>query len=124
MKRFICLFLITVLLLPMSVGIFAHDNEYTFVIGDEEITISGALTEDEAYEIAQIHYALENDIDIPDTYASCSHRYEYQEVTATTHRARVTQPRCQKFLYNIGRCTKCYDTTTTLLETWYVPCCD
>ena len=124
MKKFISLFLISVLLIPMSVGIFAHENEYTFFIEGEEIAISGTLTEEEAYEVAYRHYCMENGIEIPDSFAVCSHTYEYQIVTATTHRARVEQPRCQKFRYNIGSCTKCVHVTTELLYTWYIFCCD
>ena len=124
MKKLICLILISVLLIPTSVSLTAHENDYTFFIEGEEISISGMLTEEEAYEIAYLHYCIENGIEAPDTYASCSHTYEHQEVTATTHKARATQPRCQKFTYDIRRCTKCYDTTTTLLKTWYEYCCE
>ena len=124
MKKIICLILISVLLIPMSLGIFAHEQEYTFFIEDEEITITGMYTEAEAYEIAYLHYCMENDIEISGSYAICSHVYEYQIVTATTHKARTTQPRCQKFRYNIGRCTKCVHVTTELLDTWYIYCCD
>ena len=124
MKKIICLLLVYVLLIPMSVGIIAHENEYTFVIEGVEISISSALTEEEAYEIAYLHYCMENGIELPGTYATCSHTYEYQEVTATTHRARATAPRCQKFKYNIGRCSKCGNTVTELIRTWYVDCCD
>ncbi|MBR4880914.1 MAG: hypothetical protein IKU19_03210 [Clostridia bacterium] len=124
MKKVICLILITVLLIPMSVGLFAQENEYTFFIEDEEITITGIYTEEEAYEIAYLHYCMENDIEITTSYAACSHTYEYQEVTATTHRYRADQPRCKKFRYNIGSCTKCVHVTTELLDTWYVFCCD
>lgn len=124
MKKFICLLLTTLLLIPMSIGIFAHEYEYTFIIEGEEITISGIITEEEAYEIAYLHYCMENGIEISDTFVACSHTYEYQRVTATTHKARATAPKCQKFDYNIGRCNKCGDTTTTLIKTWYVYCCD
>lgn len=124
MKKIICFLLISVLLIPMSVGIFAHENEYTFFIAGEEITITGILTEEEAYEAAYRHYCMENGIEIPASYASCSHTYEYQIVTATTHRARVSAPRCQKFRYKLGRCTKCVHVTTELLYTWYVYCCE
>lgn len=124
MKKIICLLLIFVLLIPMSAGTFAHEVEYTFVIYGEEISISGVLTEEEAYEIAYLHYCMENDIALPDSYATCSHVYTYQEVTATTHRARTEQPRCQKFVYKIGSCTKCTDVTTQLIRTWYTFCCD
>ncbi len=122
MKKIICLLLISVLLIPMSVGIFAHENEYTFVINNEEITITGAFTEEEAYEIAYLHYCMENDIELPCTYG-CSHTLETQVVTATTHRARAQQPRCKKSRYNIIRCPKCAYVTTELLSTWYVTCC-
>ena len=124
MKKFICLLLVSLLLIPMSVGIMAHENEYIFIIEGAEISINGAVTKEEAYEIAYLHYCKENDIEIADTYATCSHTYEYQEVTATTHRARASQPRCQKFTYDIGRCSKCGNTTTELLDTWFVYCCD
>lgn len=124
MKKFVCLSLISVLFITLSLGIVAQEVEYTFIIEGVEIGISGILTEDEAYEIAYLHYCIENGIVIPDTCASCSHTYEHQEVTATTHKARATSPRCQKFTYDIRRCTKCYDTTTTLLKTWYVYCCE
>lgn len=124
MKKIICILLVAVLLIPMSIGIMAHENEYTFIIHGEEITISGMVSEEEAYEIAYLHYYMENDIEISTSYATCSHNYECQQVIATTHRARVTAPRCQKFLYNIYRCSKCTDTYTQLLSTWYVDCCD
>ena len=124
MRRTVSLLLILVLLISMSVSVAAQETEYTFNIEGEVITICGALTESEAYEIAYLHYCIENDIDIFDTYATCSHTYETQVVTATTHRARATAPRCQKFTYKINRCSKCYDTVTTLLRTWYVDCCD
>ena len=124
MKKIACLVLTVLLLIPMSAGIFAHENEYTFVIEGMEITISGTLTREEAYEIAYLHYCMENDIELPSSYATCTHNYEYQVVTATTHRARATAPRCQKFTYNIYRCSKCHDTYTQLLRTWYEYCCD
>ena len=124
MKKIVYFLLISVLLITMSMGLIAHESEYTFVIEGEVISVAGVLTEEQAYELAYIHYCIENDIDIPDMCASCSHTYENQIVTATTHRARATQPRCQNFTYNIKRCTKCYDTTTTLLRSWYEYCCE
>ncbi len=124
MKKVFCLLLITALLIPMSMGIFAQENEYTFIIKGDEITISGMITEAEAYEIAYLHYCIENNLELPASFASCSHVYEYQIVTATTHRARAEQPRCQKFTYNIGRCTKCVNVTTQLIRTWFTACCD
>lgn len=123
MKKVLCLLLVSVLLIPMSVGIFAHENEYAFIICNEEITITGMLTEEEAYEVAYLHYCIENGVELPSSYATCSHTYEYQIVTATTHKARATSPRCQKFRYKLGRCTKCVHVTTELLSTWYVACC-
>ncbi len=124
MKKVICLLLITVLLIPMSVGIFAQETEYTFVIEGEVISISSSLSEEDAYKVAYLHYCLENNVEIPESYAICSHTYEYQIVTATTHRARASAPRCQKFRYNIGSCTKCVHVTTELLRTWFIFCCD
>ncbi len=124
MKKIICILLTTLMLVPMSVGSFAHTDEYTFIIGGEEITISGVSSADEAYEIACLHYCLENGIesDGPTTY--CAHEYEYQLVEATTHRARTEQPRCQKFEYSIERCIHCGHSSATLLKTWYTFCCD
>lgn len=51
------------------------------------------------------------------------HKIETTTVTAVTHKAKATSPRCLREIYDVDNCTRCDYTKSTLINSAYIVCC-
>lgn len=51
------------------------------------------------------------------------HKIETTSVTAVTHKAKATSPRCLREIYDVDNCTRCDYTKSTLINSAYIVCC-
>ena len=51
------------------------------------------------------------------------HKIETTTVTAVTHKAKATSPRCLREIYDVDNCTRCDYTKSTLINSNYIVCC-
>lgn len=51
------------------------------------------------------------------------HSYETSKATKVVHKARTTAPRCRQENYKVSVCSRCGDTSETLVSSRYISCC-
>lgn len=51
------------------------------------------------------------------------HKIESSVVTAVTHKAKATSPRCLSEKYEVEVCSRCDYTTSTKISSHYIVCC-
>lgn len=105
----------------------AGENSFNFVFPEYEISVSGDISEDEAYNIANIFYCDMNGISIPAVCAPCDisgHYYKTTVVETTGHKVYTTDPRCRLNTYEVVTCTKCSSLISrTLKSSRRISCC-
>lgn len=129
MKKIIALVLVVVSLFSvMSISAYAEDtneNAVTITINDIEFVFD-ADTSEEFRNKAIAHYFNHNDNSTSTYGLTCTlfgHKLESSVITAITHKAKATDPRCLQETYNVETCSRCDYTNSTLLDATYISCC-
>lgn len=129
MKKLISLILVVVSLFSvMSISVYAEDaneNTVTVTVNETEFVFD-ADTSEEFRNKFIAHYFNHNDDDTAAYGLTCTlfgHKLESSIITATTHKAKATDPRCLLETYNTEVCSRCDYTNSTLLDSSYISCC-
>lgn len=129
MKRIIALIMAVVsLFCVMSVSVGAEGiNEDTVMVTANEVEfIFDADTTEEFREKAIAHYFNGEDDSIATYGIMCTlfgHKIESSVITAVTHKASATSPRCLQERYNVETCSRCDYTKSTKISAAYIVCC-
>lgn len=129
MKRIIALIMAVVSLFcvtSVSAGAEGVSEDAVTVTANEVEFIFDADTTEEFREKAIAHYFSGED-DSTATYGlTCTlfgHKLTSSVVTAVTHKAKATSPRCLRETYNVETCSRCDYVNSVLLGSEYIVCC-
>ncbi len=129
MKKIIALVLVVVsLFCVMSISVCAQDtsaNTVTVTV-NETVFVFTADTSEEFRSKVISHYFNHDDENTAAYGLMCTlfgHKLESSVVTAITHKAKATSPRCLQETYNVEACTRCDYTNPILLGSTYIVCC-
>lgn len=129
MKKFYNIIILILIISCFTTPSYAQDEHSTFSFSFEsvDISVSGIITQNEAYNIAYTMYCNEQNIDMPVICAPCDisgHYYKYTTITTKEHKVYSSNPRCVFKRYSVESCTKCSATlSTTLIESYRINCC-
>ena len=128
MKKIIALILVVVSLFSvMSISVYAEDNAETTVTVtvNETVFIFDADTSEDFRNKFIAHYFSHDDgaAAYGLTCTLFGHKIESSVVTAITHKAKATSPRCLKETYNVETCSRCDYTNKTMISSAYIVCC-
>lgn len=129
MKRIIALIMAVVsLFCVMSVSAGAQgvdEGTVTVTVNETVFIFDSDTTEDFRNKFIDSYFNGEDDGVV--TYGlTCTlfgHKIETTSVTAVTHKAKATSPRCLREIYNVDNCTRCDYTKSTLKNSDYIVCC-
>ena len=129
MKRIIALIMAVVSLfcaMSVSTGAQGVDESTVTVTVNETVFIFDAdTTEDFRDKFIEDYFNGEDDG--ATTYGlTCTlfgHKIETTSVTAVTHKAKATSPRCLREIYDVDNCTRCDYNKSTLVTRSYIVCC-
>lgn len=129
MKKIIALIMVVVSLFSvMSISVYAEgseENTVTVTVNDVEFVFD-ADTSEEFRNRAIAHYFGHEDDGATAYGLTCTlfgHKLENSITSATTHKARATDPRCLRQRFNTEVCTRCDYTNSTLIDSTYISCC-
>lgn len=128
MKNLFILMMALLLICAFSVSSFAATEEtYVYDMGSVTVIFEGNDTWDAATREAVAHRLVYGENDDSTTYnLLCNlfgHKYETKGVTAITHCAQSSQPRCLEETFNISLCSRCDDQLTERTSYCYIYCC-
>lgn len=128
MKKIIALILVVVSLFSvMSISVYAEDaneNTVTVTVNDVEFIFEADTTED--FRNKAIAHYFSHDDGATAYGLTCTlfgHKIESSVVTAVTHKAKATDPRCLQETYNVETCSRCDYTNKTMIGSAYISCC-
>ena len=129
MKRIISLIMAAVsLMCVMSVSAGAEGvskDTFTVTVNETEFIFDADTTE-EFHEKTITHYFNGEDDSVATYGLTCTlfgHKLESSVVTAVTHKASATSPRCLQERYNVEVCSRCDYTKSTKISAAYIVCC-
>ena len=128
MKKIIStILLITVIAVFFASYISGTDSSmiYTYTDGDIEIIIEhSGLTDEQLDSIVSLF--IENDSNsVASMGLMCTlfgHKMDYVVTTVIEHNYYSTAPHCRKAVYEVGECTRCGTTETTLIQETPLSC--
>ena len=128
MKKIIALILVAVSLFSvMSISVYAEDTAETTVTVNvnETVFIFDAYTTEDFRNKFIAHYFSHDDgaAAYGLTCTLFGHKIESSVVTAITHKAKATDPRCLQERFNVETCSRCDYTNKTLLSSYFISCC-
>lgn len=103
----------------------AAEDTVVIVRGDVEYIFDANTSEDlrESF-IADCENEHEDDVEACSILCTLlGHEIERSTVTAITHKARTTAPRCLQKIYTVESCTRCDYSSKTLKSSVYISCC-
>ena len=127
MKRiFAVLLVLTLLTCTCALPVSAKNTKNT-TNNDIEIIIHDEVSEETKEKIEKYFANGAPADDGASTYgltcALLGHNIKISSVSAVTHKARATSPRCLKKTYNYEECTRCDYEKATLISKMYIICC-
>lgn len=129
MKKIISLIMAVVsLCCVMSVSADAEgvsEDTVTVTVNETEFIFDADTTE-EFREKAITHYFDGEDDGVATYGLTCTlfgHKLTSSVVTAVTHKAKATSPRCLSERYDVETCSRCDYTTSTKISSQYIVCC-
>lgn len=129
MKRIIALIMAIVSLfciMSVSAGAEGVDEGTVAVTVNETVFIFDADTTEDFREKFIANYFDGGDDNATAYGLTCTlfgHKIETTSVTAVTHKAKATSPRCLREIYDVDNCTRCDYTKSTLKTRSYIVCC-
>ncbi len=128
MKRIISLVLVVVSLFSvMSISAYAEETtENTIIVTVNEIEFIFDTDTTEEFRNKAIAHYFNNDDSTSSYGLTCTlfgHKLESSVITAITHKAKATDPRCLQERYNTEVCSRCDYTNSTLIGSVYISCC-
>lgn len=128
MKKIIALVLVVVSLFSvMSISVYAEDTEENTVIiivNDVEFVFDTDTSEE--FRRKTIANYFNRDDGAAAYGLTCTlfgHNLESSVTYAVTHKAKATDPRCLRQMFNTEVCTRCDYTNSTLINSSYISCC-
>lgn len=130
MKR-VCICILFTLMLSVSAAVIGSAETeadlYCYQDGCYEITVErGNLSDEQLATIAAKLAGAETASEMQTRGLWCTlfgHDYETTTATKITHKKYATSPRCLLETYDVKVCTKCDETTETLIESSRIICC-
>lgn len=129
MKRIIALIMAVVsLFCVMSVSAGAEgvdEGTVTVTVSQTVFVFDAETTEDFRDKFIESYFNGADD-DATTYGLTCTlfgHKIETTSVTAVTHKAKATAPRCLREIYDVDNCTRCDYTKSTLIDSSYISCC-
>lgn len=129
MKRIIALIMVVVsLFCVMSVSVGAEgvdEGTVTVTVSQTVFVFDAETTEDFRDKFIESYFNGADD-DATTYGLTCTlfgHKIETTSVTAVTHKAKATAPRCLREIYDVDNCTRCDYTKSTLIDSSYISCC-
>lgn len=129
MKKIIALIMVVVSLFSViSVSAYAEEaSEDTITVTVNETEFIFDVNTSEEYRNKFIaDYFNGNDDDVATYGLMCTlfgHKLESSVITAITHKAKATAPRCLRERYNTEVCSRCDYTNSVLISSEYISCC-
>ena len=128
MKRIIALILVAVSLFSViSISVYAEgteENTITVTVNDVEFVFDADTTEDFRHKFIAHYFDHNNGASAYGlTCTLFGHKIESSVVTAVTHKALSTSPRCLRETYNVETCSRCDYTNKTMISSAYIVCC-
>ena len=128
MKKIIALILVVVSLFSvMSFSAYAEnptENIVTVTVNETVFMFDADTTED--FRNKFIAHYFNHDDGAAAYGLTCTlfgHKIESSVVTAVTHKAKATDPRCLEETFNVETCSRCDYTNKTLISSYYISCC-
>lgn len=129
MKKIIALILVVASIFSaMSISAYAEnttENTVT-VVANEVVFIFDADTTEDFRNKFIVNYFNHGDDDDAVYGLTCTllgHKLESSVITAITHKAKATAPRCLRETYNTEVCSRCDYTNSVLIGSEYIACC-
>lgn len=129
MKKIIALILVVVSLFSVtSISVYAEDtNESTITVtvNETEFIFDEDTTKEYRNKVIA-HYFNHSGEDATAYGLTCTlfgHKTESSVVTAVTHKAKATSPRCLRETYEVETCSRCDYVKSTLIGSNYIVCC-
>ena len=129
MKKIIALIMAFVSLfglVSVSAGALEVDEDTVAVtVNETEFIFDAATTEDFREKFIADYFNGEGN-DIATYGLMCTlfgHKIESSVVSAITHKAKATSPRCLQERYNVEVCSRCDYTKSTKISSNYIVCC-
>ncbi len=129
MKKIIALIMAMVCVFSvMTVSVYAdseEENTVTVTVNDVEFVFDADTTEDFRNKTIAHYFGHDNDgaVAYGLTCTLFGHKLENSITSAVTHKARATDPRCLRQMFNTEVCTRCDYTNSTLINSSYISCC-
>ena len=129
MKKIIAHILVVVSVFStMSITAYAEEskeNTVTVTVNEVEFVFDADTTEEFRSKFIA-HYFSHSDEDAAAYGLMCTlfgHKLESSIATTITHKARATDPRCLREIYETEVCTRCDYTNVKLINSSYISCC-
>lgn len=129
MKKIIALMLVVISVFSvMSISVYAEDtadNTVTVTVNGTTFIFDAETSEDFRNKAIANYFSPENDGTAAYglTCTLLGHKLESSYVTAITHKAKATSPRCLRETFNMEVCTRCDYTNPILIDSSYIVCC-
>lgn len=108
-----------------SVSASETTDEKTLILGDTEVIICNThnWSDEKCAKIAEAVVNNGSSQSARGLLCLFGHKMEYTTTTAITHKVYATSPRCLQSTYNVGACSRCDHTESTLISEKYIVCC-
>ena len=105
----------------------ADENTTVIVRGNVEYIFEAGVSDDHINSFIESCENEHNGDEEASTYGiTCTllgHDLETSSIISISHKARATDPRCIRRIYDVSTCTRCDYSTQKLLSTQYISCC-
>lgn len=128
MKKLIALILVVISIFSvMSISVYADDvNENTVTVTVNEVVFVFDADTSEEFRNEFIYHYFNDDNGVAACGLTCTllgHKLESSVVTAITHKAKATAPRCLEETFEMQACSRCDYFTRSLISASYISCC-
>ncbi len=129
MKKIIAIIMVVVSLFSvMSISAFAaeeSEDTITVTVNETEFIFDANTTEEFRNKVIA-DYFNDSDEDVVTYGLMCTlfgHKLESKVITAITHKAKATAPRCLRERFDVQACSRCDYITKDLISSSYISCC-
>lgn len=127
MKKLLALILVVISVFStMSIAAYAEEaSEITVTVNETVFIFDADTTEDFRNKFIAHYFECEDDGTAAYglTCTLFGHKTESSVVTAVTHKAKATSPRCLRETYEVETCSRCDYVKSTLIGSEYIVCC-
>ncbi len=125
-KTLALIFVVIFAFSTMSIAAYAEEaSEITVTVNETVFVFDADTTETFRNKFIAHYFECEDDGTVAYglTCTLFGHNLESSVVTAITHKASATAPRCLRETFDVETCSRCDYTNSTLIDATYIYCC-